>query len=96
MFVERKLKIGNLVSKRRSVIGFDKLDRLNTAEAERGWTASWFHRRIAARGLAPVCQISYLRMARMANSSLGPIRLTLDQNLPRRPGLPRGILGARR
>ena len=80
-FVERKLKTGNLVSKRRSMIAIPELEKLNTTYAGRGWAGYWFHRRIAARALAPVCQISYVRMARMANSSLGPIRLTLDQDL---------------
>ena len=81
VFVERKLKTGNLVSKRRSAICIRDLDRLNASTAKREWAASWFQRRIEARALSPVCQISYVRMARMADLGFGPARLTLDQDL---------------
>jgi hypothetical protein len=80
-FLERKLKTQDLVSKRRSVIDVADLACLGHAKPRRGWAGYWFHRRIQARLLSPVCQISYLRTARVGIGSFGPIRLTLDQDL---------------
>jgi|RhiMethySRZTD1v2_1073278.scaffolds.fasta_scaffold398915_2 hypothetical protein len=80
VFLERKLKTRNMVSKRRSVIGMEDLERLESSP-QRGWTGHWFHRRIAARLLQPVCQISYHRTARVGSGSYGAIRLTIDQEV---------------
>ena len=80
-FLERKLKTRGLLTKRRSIVRRDELERLANADAERGWAGYWFHRRLLARGLEPLCQISYHRTARVAMTQYGPIRLTLDENL---------------
>jgi hypothetical protein len=80
-FLERKLRTRNLVSKRRSIVAVDELKRLGDAEVEDDWAGYWFHRRLLARALKPVCQISYLRTARVSMTGRGPIRLTLDQNI---------------
>lgn len=48
---------------------------------DRDLSGRWFHRRLAARHLRPVCQISYERTARVAMTSHGPIRLTLDEGI---------------
>jgi len=81
VYLERKLKTADLVSKRRSMIDVAELGQLENAEPRRDWVGFWFHRRIEARRLRPVCQISYLRMARIGACSSGAIRLTLDQDL---------------
>jgi len=81
VFLERKLKTHDLVSKRRSVVDIADLARLANTEPRRGWPGYWFHRRIHARLLSPVCQISYLRTARVGSGDFGPIRLTLDQDV---------------
>lgn len=81
VFLERKLKTRGMLAKRRSTIKLDEITRLAEADPERGWPGFWFHRRFLARGLVPVCQISYHRTARVALTDYGPIRLTLDQNL---------------
>lgn len=81
VFLERKLKTHDLVSKRRSLIDSSDLLRLGNHEPRRGWAGYWFHRRIQARFLRPVCQISYLRTARVGAGKFGPIRLTLDQDI---------------
>jgi hypothetical protein len=78
VFLERKLKKRDLVSKRRSVIELGDLPRLTGTAAERHWPGFWFHRRILARDLHPVCRISYRRTAL---AGCGPIRLTLDDDL---------------
>lgn len=81
VFLERKLKTRGLLTKRRSIIKLDELERLAGTEPERDWPGCWFHRRFRARRLGPVCQISYHRSARVAMTRYGPIRLTLDENL---------------
>jgi hypothetical protein len=81
MFLERKLRTKNLVSKRRSIVASEDLGRLQEEEVESGWPGYWFHRRLLARELHPVCQISYLRTARVGEGTSGPIRLTLDQDI---------------
>lgn len=81
VFLERKLKTRGLLTKRRSIIKLDELERLAAEDPERGWPGFWFHRRFLARRLEPVCQISYHRAARVAMTGHGPIRLTLDENL---------------
>lgn len=80
-FLERKLRTRGLLAKRRSIAKLDELERLADASPERNWTGYWFHRRLQARGLETVCQISYDRIARVAMTYYGPIRLTLDNNL---------------
>jgi hypothetical protein len=85
VFLERKLKTRDLVSKRRSAVDWGELDRLALPGSERGWDGFWFHRRILARGLKPVCQISYERTARVGEDGSGPIRLTLDREIRASP-----------
>jgi hypothetical protein len=80
-FLERKLRTRGMLAKRRSIARLDELERLADAAPERSWTGYWFQRRLQMRGLAPVCQISYDRVARVAMTHYGPIRLTLDDNL---------------
>jgi hypothetical protein len=80
-FLERKLKTRGLLAKRRSPIPLDALDRLGEPDPVAGWAGYWFHRRIMARELGPVCQVSYHRTARVAVTARGLIRLTLDEDL---------------
>ena len=81
VYLERKLKTRGLLAKRRSVVELGKMERLCDSKPERGWPGFWFHQRLLAREVRPVCQISYLRTARVAMTNLGPIRLTLDEDL---------------
>jgi hypothetical protein len=80
LFLERKMKTRGMLHKRRTAIAVDTLDWLNLAEpAARDWRGYWFHRRIVARRLRPVCEISYLRTARLTLAADGPVRLTIDE-----------------
>ena len=81
LFLERKLKTRGLVTKRRSIVPRDEVERLAVDELDRDWAGFWFHRRLLRRRLRPVCQISYRRTARVAMTAYGPIRLTLDENI---------------
>lgn len=84
-FLERKLKTRGQLSKRRSTISLGTLERLNAEVPERGWAGHWFHRRLSARRLGAICQISYWRTARVALTNYGPMRLTLDYDLRAQP-----------
>ena len=86
VFLERKLRRGGYLHKRRTPIGLDELHDLSLAAAETdGWSGHWFKRRIDARHLRPVCEASYSRMARMRMTDTGPLRVTLDEGLQARP-----------
>jgi hypothetical protein len=84
-FLERKLRTGRVLTKRRSVVELDDLHRLTRAAPQRDWPGTWFHRRLLARRLGPLCQVSYDRTARVAITQYGPIRLTLDEDLRAQP-----------
>ena len=74
LFLERKMKHRDVVRKWRTIVPAEALGEFADS--------SWFGRRISARSLSPVCEISYRRLARVGVSELGqPIRLTLDDQL---------------
>jgi hypothetical protein len=78
VFLERKLRTATLLAKRRTRVGLDTLEELVGRYADPGDPARWFARRLRLRRLAPVCQVSYRRIARHAETPAGPARLTLD------------------
>lgn len=80
-FLERKLRTASLLAKRRTVVPLDVLDRLATHAVGAADPARWFDRRLQIRRLQPVCQVSYLRIARHAQTTAGVARLTLDGQL---------------
>ncbi len=81
VFLERKTKTKTWVSKRRSTVGVDMLPLLKESTPDSLWPGFWFHRRLLGRQLLPVCQISYVRTARVGVAEGHPIRLTLDREL---------------
>jgi len=90
-FLERKLKTRGLVTKRRAIVQISELQRLTGGHPESGWAGYWFHRRLLARHLKTVAQISYFRTARVAMTSGGPIRLTLDHDVRAVPAIDFGF-----
>ncbi len=80
VFLERKLRKPNVLIKRRTPIPLDDLARLDDPSAG-PWAGYWLQRRIAARRLLPMCQVSYSRTARGIDTPAGPARLTIDQSL---------------
>lgn len=78
VFLERKLRTARLLSKRRTQIALETLGHLAERSADDAAAARWFARRVDLRDLRPVCQVSYLRIARHARTSDGLARLTLD------------------
>ena len=61
VFLERKMKAGGCVLKRRSQVQREDLVLLKDPNAE--WAGRWFTRRLQLRNLRPVCQITYNRTA---------------------------------
>jgi hypothetical protein len=85
VFLERKLRTRQQLTKRRVVVGIRDLAWLGEDAPPEGWVGNWFHRRLRLRRLEPVCEVGYDRMARVAMTRYGPIRLTLDLDLYARP-----------
>jgi VTC domain len=81
IFLERKLRTSSLLAKRRTSIDLDNLTSLDEPFVSDNWPGAWFHGRLRARRLQPLVQVSYRRMARVAQSEYGPARLTLDDAL---------------
>jgi hypothetical protein len=81
VFLERKTKTRDWVSKRRSLVDAASIARLKASVAVPDWPGFWFHRRLLGRHLHPVCQISYVRTARIGMAEGHPVRLTLDRDL---------------
>jgi len=80
VFLERKLRTPDVLSKRRTCLGLVELGRLDSA-IDSAWPGLWFHERVLMRRLVPRCQVSYSRTARVGMTDAGPIRLTLDDGL---------------
>ncbi len=76
LFLERKMKHHDVVRKWRSMVPAEELHQSASL------AGGWFGRRLSARRLQPVCEISYRRLARIGVSAQGlPIRLTLDDQV---------------
>lgn len=81
VFLERKLRRPGILAKRRTLVPLAALDRLQADVVDPDWAGAWFHRRLRLRAIAPVCQVSYARTARVAATIDGPARLTLDEDV---------------
>lgn len=84
VFLERKTKTQQQVSKRRTLIPLNELQYLR-GTPDPHWLGYWFQRRLQLRDLHPVCCISYARTARLGMAENGPCRLTLDTGLVAAP-----------
>src|SRR5262245_6923809 len=81
VFLERKVRTDDMLTKRRTTVGLDGLCHLNGAAPESGWPGHWFRQRLNVRRLRPTCQVSYQRVARVGMSPYGPMRLTFDREI---------------
>jgi hypothetical protein len=81
VFLERKFRTERLLVKRRTTVALNAISNLAAATPDPGWSGFWFHRRVQLRELQPLVQLSYDRVARVGQSSHGPVRLTIDRNL---------------
>ncbi|HEY7929443.1 MAG TPA: polyphosphate polymerase domain-containing protein [Steroidobacteraceae bacterium] len=85
VYLERKTRGAYRVFKRRSAMPAGALPELLAVEPMRGWSGYWFHRRLLARRLSAVMRVDYQRIARIGQSSYGPLRVTLDEALTAAP-----------
>ena len=81
VFLERKLRTGARLAKRRTSIDLSVLPLLATPEVLNGDGTAWFRRRVLLRGLYPLCQVTYRRTARTGLTPDGAVRLTLDEHM---------------
>lgn len=81
VFLERKLRRPRLVAKRRTRVSVSELVHLAEADVPPEWAGTWFLKRLRARALRPLCQVSYHRTARGVLDDGGPARLTLDDSI---------------
>lgn len=81
VFLERKFRTERLLSKRRTTVPIEILPSLHEGEVRPAFAGHWFHQRLQLRGLRPLMQLSYDRVARVSPGTNGPVRLTIDRNL---------------
>jgi hypothetical protein len=79
LYLERKTRWGDRVSKQRVAVDDDWLPLLPSDAPAPGWPGAWFQGEVQARRLRPVCRISYRRTA-FVGDDCGPVRLTLDRH----------------
>ncbi|MEO7190882.1 MAG: polyphosphate polymerase domain-containing protein [Vicinamibacterales bacterium] len=81
VFLERKLRTSEMLVKRRTTIPMADLPLVAAETMDPTWAGRWFRQRVEARQLAPVCQVSYHRHARVGHAQFGPLRLTFDDQI---------------
>lgn len=81
MFLERKFRTDRVLIKRRTTAALEDFRRIELQEPDPEWYGFWFHRRLLARRLKPLVQVSYVRTARLGSSPHGKVRMTLDMDL---------------
>jgi len=81
VFLERKLRTADVLTKRRTAVRIEQLAHLTSESVDPDWPGQWFRERVLMRRLSPVCLVSYRRMARVGVTDYGPIRLTIDDDV---------------
>jgi VTC domain len=81
VYLERKTKWGDRVKKVRTPIRDGELPLLELPMSAPTWPGHWFHRHLTRRRLAPVCRLTYDRVALVGESALGAFRLTFDRGI---------------
>ena len=81
MFLERKFRTERVLIKRRTTAAVEDFERIAGNAPDPAWYGYWFHRRLVARRLNPLVQVSYVRTARLGTSPHGKVRMTIDFDL---------------
>ena len=81
VFLERKMRTKELLSKRRTIVALDELPLVVAPESKPDWTGRWFRRRLDARRLHVKAQVWYHRTARVGVTAYGTFRLTIDDQI---------------
>jgi hypothetical protein len=82
LFLERKMKRGGIVRKRRTTIQMEELPTFGRLA-----NGKWYEKRLSLRQLEPMCYVQYERVARQKMTSDGLLRLTLDRALHFKTGV---------
>lgn len=77
--LERKIRRGDRVKKRRSHVPLHELPVLVAADPDAVWSGDWFRQLVTAKALRPACRVTYDRTAFVKLTDDGPLRLTLDR-----------------
>lgn len=81
VFLERKTRRGDRVTKRRIEVVESKLCLMNTDDPPVDWEGFWFLQRVRQRDLQPLCRVAYWRTAFFGMADGMPVRLTFDREL---------------
>lgn len=85
VFLERKIKRGDQIRKRRVEIAPEELQdlaaHLETGISPAGWPAGWFLEHALKKQVAPSCRVGYRRTAYYGMSGRQNVRLTIDENM---------------
>lgn len=85
VFLERKVRKGDRVRKRRVEIAPEELPQLAAyvagAAPPTGWAAGWFLDKALKKQVAPTCRVGYFRTAFFGVAGGQSVRLTIDENL---------------
>lgn len=85
VFLERKVKRGDKVRKRRVEVAPGDLPQLaayvSNRMSPRDWSARWFLEQALKKRVAPTCRVGYERSAFYGESGGQAVRLTIDENL---------------
>jgi hypothetical protein len=85
IFLERKLRNGDNVRKRRVEVTPDELPQLESyvagATPPADWAAAWFLERAMRKRFAPVCRVAYNRTAFFGTASGQGVRVTIDEKV---------------
>jgi hypothetical protein len=81
MFLERKFRTERILIKRRTTAALEDFRQIERHDPDPSWYGYWFHRRLLARRLKPLVQVSYVRTARLGSSPHGKVRMTIDFDL---------------
>src|SRR5262245_49515488 len=81
VYLERKTKWGDRVKKLRTSVRDGDLPLLALPNSTETWPGHWFHRHLTRRRLAPVCRLTYDRVALIGESALSSFRLTFDRRI---------------
>jgi len=79
--LERKVRRGERVTKRRTSVAESELSLLGEALTLPDWEGYWFHKSLLEKSLVPTCLITYQRTAFLSQGTAGPLRLTLDHHV---------------
>ncbi len=81
VYLERKSKAADRVSKRRAQVPEPEVALLADAKSPENWPGQWFHQRVLLKGLRPAGRVTYCRTAYVGECREGPLRLTVDRDI---------------